>query len=235
MENQLMHHGIKGMRWGVRRTPEQLGYKNLKKAKTSNMDKWGKDPDHNVAYIGGYSGSGKTTVAKTLADKSTDIIHLDLYFEKGTGGSENRCKDFDSFLRKNKVKAPNELSTKEWTSKKRLGEFTEAIESFGREQHKKGRKIIAEGIQVVDKTIRPDKTFFADKPLILLSTSPVTSMRRAFDRDGRGNLLVGLKNLDSAKDYIAWYSRMHKRLDDVATQTYAKRGEEWVKNYLETL
>ena len=29
MENQLYHHGIKGMHWGVRRTPEQLGnYRN---------------------------------------------------------------------------------------------------------------------------------------------------------------------------------------------------------------
>ena len=27
----LMHHGIKGMKWGVRRTPEQLGYKRAQK------------------------------------------------------------------------------------------------------------------------------------------------------------------------------------------------------------
>lgn len=26
MQNELYHHGIKGQRWGVRRTPEQLGY-----------------------------------------------------------------------------------------------------------------------------------------------------------------------------------------------------------------
>lgn len=33
----LEHHGVKGMKWGVRRTPEQLGYKTSKKRKTSSI------------------------------------------------------------------------------------------------------------------------------------------------------------------------------------------------------
>lgn len=30
-ENVLVHHGVKGMKWGVRRTPEQLGHQPPKK------------------------------------------------------------------------------------------------------------------------------------------------------------------------------------------------------------
>lgn len=45
-QNELYHHGIKGQRWGVRRTPEQLGYdkkdssvtKRVKKLKSKNQN-----------------------------------------------------------------------------------------------------------------------------------------------------------------------------------------------------
>lgn len=32
----LCHHGIKGMKWGIRRTPEQLGHKNTRQAQSAS-------------------------------------------------------------------------------------------------------------------------------------------------------------------------------------------------------
>ena len=37
MENCIYHYGVKGMKWGVRRTPEQLGH-NRKKARDMSDD-----------------------------------------------------------------------------------------------------------------------------------------------------------------------------------------------------
>lgn len=39
MHEDLYHHGIKGMKWGIRRTPAQLGHKTSAKKKTSKTDK----------------------------------------------------------------------------------------------------------------------------------------------------------------------------------------------------
>ena len=36
MAEEIWHHGIKGMKWGVRRTPEQLGHRT--KSKRTKMD-----------------------------------------------------------------------------------------------------------------------------------------------------------------------------------------------------
>lgn len=38
MTNELYHYGVKGMRWGVRRTPEQLGHRTDRKTRTMSAD-----------------------------------------------------------------------------------------------------------------------------------------------------------------------------------------------------
>ena len=56
--------------------------KRLHKSKSRNTELWGEDENHNVLYITGYSGSGKSTVTEELKDSNTIVIHLDLYFDE---------------------------------------------------------------------------------------------------------------------------------------------------------
>lgn len=99
----LYHYGIRGMHWGVRRTEHELGLTNLSKSKTSNINKWGQDSEHNILYITGVSGSGKSTIARSMADPNTNVIHLDSYFEKldKNVASGIHDKEFDDFLKQN--------------------------------------------------------------------------------------------------------------------------------------
>lgn len=234
----LEHHGIKNQQWGVRRGPpypldsrakrdpvQKMGDKNLKRAKTANLDKWGKSPDTNVLYIGGYSGSGKSTTAASMADKNTDKIHLDCYYEDGTGYSDSRNKAFDIYLKKNGVKRPNETN-----SGYSYG-FGDAIANFGKEQYGKGRKVIVEGVQILEGALH-DKNWYKNQPLVLMNTNALTSITRAFNRDGQGNIIKGLINLDDPKDYLNWYVEQNQNISTMASITDAKKGEQWVKEYL---
>lgn len=38
-EDELIHYGIRGMKWGVRRTPEQLGHKTSRSMKNTHLDR----------------------------------------------------------------------------------------------------------------------------------------------------------------------------------------------------
>lgn len=221
----LEHHGVKGMRWGVRRTPQQLGRNLLKKSKTANLEKWGTDKDHNVLYIGGYSGSGKSTIANYLSSKKCDTIHLDSYFWDDNKKPNDRCPAFDSYLRTNRIKPPYLFKEKDFDNDNLFKQFENAIESFGIKQYSTGRKVIAEGTQIVDTGIRPDKRFFSDKPILILSTNMLSSMARAHKRDGS-------HDAHSISEKLTWYSKAYKQLSQLEQQTAVKRGKQAISKYL---
>lgn len=109
----LVHHGVLGMKWGIRRyqnkdgslTEEGVrhyGRQRLSKSRTSNMDKWGKDAEHNVLYISGYSGSGKSTSALSLARPGDQTIHLDSYSDMVDDSEKYQNKQFNNGRKKGK-------------------------------------------------------------------------------------------------------------------------------------
>lgn len=66
---------------------------------------------------------------------------------------------------------------------KKVDKFTDLSEAFAREEYGYSRKIIMEGVQLLDDTMYPNKRFFDDKPCILLKTNDDISKKRAKERD----------------------------------------------------
>lgn len=202
--NELYHYGIKGQKWGVRRYQNKDGSltkagkdhkynkRNMLNAKSQHLDKWGKDKEHNILYISGRSGSGKSTAALDIADSKTNIIHLDSYFELKdiSTANKNKNSNFNDFLKKNDFDSSTLNNEKLFKSNikeyfKKVDKFAELSEAFGREEFGNSKKVIIEGVQLLDETMYPNKRFFDDKPCIMLKTSDDISRKRANERDSK--------------------------------------------------
>lgn len=69
--------------------------------------------------------------------------------------------------------------------------------------------------------------------MIVLTTNPITSMKRAFERDDLGNLITGLLNTDNAKDHIKWYVNNVTRLKNLSKNTDSKQTQDFIDLYKE--
>ena len=238
MNNYLAHYGVEGMHWGVRRyqpystvprksgkSGKEVGLANsyLRKSYNRNLDKWGKSSNTNVLYITGRSGSGKSTVARKIADKNTRIVHLDTYFDDSNGV---RDKELDSYLNKNlpeyrMLNAPkDQISLNDWG--KICCKFEVELEKYGSYQYKRGNKVIVEGVELLDDTIRPDKSFFKDKPIAILKTNPITSSTRAMKRD---NIKLNRDELSIAFDnHMMWSKDIRKFKNDIDKKKVNNHG-----------
>jgi len=231
----LAHHGILGQKWGIRRyqnpdgTLTEEGKKRYGKSiynntKFNNLNTWGKSKDTNVLYVTGQSGGGKSTLAEYMSDRSTSAIHLDAYFDSPYGdvkGNPASNKRFNDYLDKNfpdyvKLSLPKDkISLTDWG--KVCEGFEEHVEKFGASEYVSGRKVICEGVELLDDTMRPDKSFFKSKPTAIVNTSAITSSIRSRERDG-----VKLRSLDDIMREFKWYSQSRKDLNNFRKQAMTR-------------
>lgn len=155
-----------------------------------NIDKLGKDPEHNILYITGLPGSGKTTLANKISVGRDIVIHLDAYAE---GNEEQQNKQFNNFIMYNHVvgdfivTSPYDFMFPDLMSSvkkdERIEDFACLIEVFGKEQYSHHKFVIVEGFQIFSGWLHNDVSFYLDKPLIILNPPVQTAIVRMAKRD----------------------------------------------------
>jgi hypothetical protein len=150
-----------------------------------HTDTWGDNSFFNILYITGVPGSGKTSLAYQLAEDNDDyVILLDAYVDVGSAPENVVFNEFLTNLRsdwQSLRQAVFEAFTAEPNSDK-LPQYTLAIRTwldflesavirFGVNAYNVyDKRVIVDGVQIMDHTVIYDINFLKDKPVIIMDT-----------------------------------------------------------------
>lgn len=193
----VCHFGILGQKWGVRRyqnsdgslTPEgkeRYSKQLLNNVKTANLNKWGRSKNTNTLYVTGMSGSGKSTVSEYLAKKhNAEVINLDSYLSQMSAESAKHLqnKGFNRYLNQKVPKWRSVLKTDGKLDYQKVDAIAKASEGYSKQLYSNRKKLIIEGVQLMDSTFYENREFYKDKPYMLVNTSAVKSLIRGNERD----------------------------------------------------
>lgn len=104
VEEFLEHHGIKGQRWGIRRTPEQLGHK-VSKLKKKNAKIEQKNYDKAFKYL----TDGETKKAQKFFKKAKKWNKKNAAYQRYVVNARQKIFDNDQLMKsyQNTIKAMN--------------------------------------------------------------------------------------------------------------------------------
>lgn len=141
---------------------KEVNYIVSGKNKIYNFEDW-KNNKKPVLYIVGFSGSGKSTIGRQLAEKyKAEYISLDI--------------EYNHYAKKMMKK----YNIDDINNDKIIELATDYMNKYMKSLEKKKAKAIAEGVEIA---YYPNPSYFKNKPLIILGTSVIISSLRAFIRD----------------------------------------------------
>lgn len=153
-----------------------------------NNFRFARDKYHNILFVTGHSGSGKTTFVDFLAKsygEYMNVIHLDAYCCENSGDEDD--KEFTEYLKTNK----------------RSVRTADIFYDFSEKQFEKGKAVVVEGFQLL---YLQDWEIRKETPMVILTDNAVTSFIRSYKKNKDDMKLSELGT------YILWYWDMSKRI-----------------------
>lgn len=151
---------------------------------TYNIYKWSTDSKHNILYITGLSGSGKTTFANDIAkSENAEIIELDL-FQNYDRNKNSKTKNYTIKLIDEYLKEYPEAKDKDFSNlvSDDFGNYFRPFFKWLRERlSKENKKFIVEGIHIL---LFIPYSEIEGEPLVCIGTSMTKSLIRHWRRDG---------------------------------------------------